>query len=85
MDQVILGMNPDQAARITGMILGRRLKSSWKSKSIKPANLIYSYSDDESFLYFVFRNVKDDLDNNPEQLLINFIFMSVQFLKHFEK
>ncbi len=37
MDQVVQGMNMDRAARITGMILGRRLKSSWKSKSIKPA------------------------------------------------
>ena len=75
---------------MTGMILGRRLRSSWKSKAIKSANQIYDYPDEmmshiKLNRNLFFRNVKDDLDNNPEQLLINFIFMSVQFLKHFEK
>ena len=33
----------------------------------------------------IYRNVIDDLTRNPQQLLVNFMLMGVQFLENFER
>lgn len=35
--------------------------------------------------YILLRNINDDILRNPEQLLVNFLLMSVQFLENYEK